>query len=265
MKIQDMAGIDLGTRISGYSKFDAILYALAVGARATDLELVYERDLRVLPTYALALSNWVTEAAGEVGVYDRNRTLHASQSLTIKAPLPPEGKVETRATVGAVYDKGSAAMVQIDASSEYYDATYTIFVPGFGGWDGDRGPSAGDDPGPGEDAQAVTSRMTDEQATLYRLTGDVHPVHIDPEVAVANKLEGPIVHGLCTLGFAARDLGSVIDAKPWELQEIQARFSQPVMPGSTLQSRAYDITDDSLRFQTSVDGKPVLKGGQAKF
>lgn len=265
MKIQDMAGVDLGTRISGYSKFDAILYALAVGARATELELVYERDLHVLPTYALALSNWVTEAAGELGVYDRNRTLHASQSLTMRAPLPPEGKVETKATVGAVYDKGSAAMVQIDASTEYYDATYTIFVPGFGGWGGERGPSAGSDPGPGEDAQAVRSTMTDEQATLYRLTGDVHPVHVDPEVAAANELEGPIVHGLCTLGFAARDLGSVIDAKSWELKEVQARFSQPVMPGSTLESRAYDVAACSVRFQTSVDGQPVLKGGQARF
>lgn len=265
MKIHEMVGLDLGTRVTGWTKFDAMLYALAVGAKANDLELVYERDLHVLPTYAVALSNWVTEAAGEVGVYDRNRTLHASQSLTMKAPLPPEGKVETTATIGAVLDKGSAAMVRIDATTEFYDATYTIFVPGFGGWGGDRGPASAKDAGPGENVRVVTSRMSDEQAVLYRLTGDVHPVHVDPVVAEANGLEGPIVHGLCTLGFAARDLASTIDAKPWELKTIETRFSQPVMPGSTLDSHAYDVHGRALRFESSVAGQAVLKGGSASF
>ena len=43
-----------------------------------------------------------------------------------------------------------------------------------------------------------------DAATLYRLTGDKHPVHIDPSVAAAMGLEGPILHGLATMGTTAR-------------------------------------------------------------
>ena len=50
MKLKDLAGCDLGTAAVDFSADDAILYALAVGASTSQLDLVYEQDLRVLPT-----------------------------------------------------------------------------------------------------------------------------------------------------------------------------------------------------------------------
>ena len=73
MELKDLAGHDLGTRTIGYDARDAILYALAVGASSDETDLVYERDLRVLPTYACALGLWAVEEAGGLGAYDRNR------------------------------------------------------------------------------------------------------------------------------------------------------------------------------------------------
>lgn len=265
MKIQELAGHDLGTRLVSYTEFDAILYALSVGAKSTDLDLVYEKRLHVLPTYSLALANWVTEAAGDVGVYDRNRTLHGSQVLTMKSPLPPSGKVETSARIGAVYDKGKAAVVRIDAESEFFTATYTIFVPGFGGWGGDRGPASPERVEPDADAVVIESSISPEQAALYRLTGDVHPVHIDPEVAGANGFSRPILHGLCTLGVSAREMATAVDAAPWELSYIEARFSQPVLPGTVLETTVYDIHDRTARFRAQVAGETVLQDGSARF
>ena len=52
MKLASLAGHNLGSRTVSLSVDDAILYALAVGATVSDLDLVYERDLRVLPTCA---------------------------------------------------------------------------------------------------------------------------------------------------------------------------------------------------------------------
>ena len=48
MHIKDLGDFDLGSQDVQYSARDAILYALAVGASASQLDLVYERDLRVL-------------------------------------------------------------------------------------------------------------------------------------------------------------------------------------------------------------------------
>lgn len=60
----DWRGADLGTRTVSYTERDAILYALAVGAKATELDLVFEDQLRVLPTFALTLAQWAPDALG---------------------------------------------------------------------------------------------------------------------------------------------------------------------------------------------------------
>lgn len=96
---QDLIGHDLGRRTVEWSARDAILYALACGAEATDLDLVWERDLQVLPGIVAALGLWAVEACGDLGVYDHKKSLHVSQDLVIHAPLPAEGRFETTGKV----------------------------------------------------------------------------------------------------------------------------------------------------------------------
>src|SRR5690606_18611287 len=140
--LAQLAGKDLGAHAAAYDANKAILYALAVGAAASELDLVYERDLRVLPTFGCALGLWAVEAAGRLGAYDPRSSLHVAQKIRVHRPLPASGSIGMRGRVAHVYDKGKAALLEIEVESEFFTAAYTIFLPGLGGWGGDRGPSA---------------------------------------------------------------------------------------------------------------------------
>src|SRR5690554_2401581 len=83
----ELIGYDLGQHEISWSERDAILYALACGAKADELDLVYERDLRPLPGFVSALGLWAVERCGELGIYDRKKSLHVSQEIRMHAPM----------------------------------------------------------------------------------------------------------------------------------------------------------------------------------
>ena len=228
----ELAGYDLGTHVATFDDGDAILYALAVGAGADQLDLVFERELRVIPTFGCALGLWAVEAAGELGAYARTSSLHVGQSFETHGPLLP-GSVEMRARVADVWDKGKASLVNVEVSAAAFTAGYTIFLPRVGDWGGERGPST-PRTDPIEPSWSTTLSTSGEAAVLYRLTGDRHPVHVDPEVAGALGFERPILHGLATLGMAARALAGAVDSHPADLLGLDARLAAPVLPGQDL-------------------------------
>jgi acyl dehydratase len=265
MQLNELTGTDLGASEISYHVKDAILYALAVGAEARHLDLVYERDLRVLPTFACALGLWAVERAGDLGAYDRKQSLHVSQALVMHRKLPPEARIPTRGRIAAVWDKGRATTVDIEVTSDVFTATYTIYLPGIGGWGGE--------PGPKSSAEAIdANRMTwrgehstsRNLAALYRLTGDLHPIHIDPHVAAQNGFERPILHGLCTLGIAAREVAAANGSHPADLSMISARLSAPVMPGDAITVLATEA-HSAISFEGRVGDRAVLKAGHAVF
>jgi len=259
LPIQELIGRELGTRVCSYDERDAILYALAVGAHAEDISLVYEKQLTVLPTYPLALGLWAVWATAELGAYDVNTTLHVGQQLTVHRGLESAGSIKTSARVDHVWDKGSAALVDIVVTSDVFDAVYTIFVPGGGGFGGERGSSATAAP---ETEPTLTTSFTTraDQAALYRLTGDRHPVHIDPAAAAASGFNRPILHGLCTLGCAALTAARALDVDPASLKELTARISAPVFPGDKVTLDLWSAPDSTLFRATDSADKAVLSG-----
>jgi acyl dehydratase len=261
--LSELSGTDLGVHASTHDASKAILYALAVGAAPSDLDLVYERDLRVLPTFGCALGLWAVEAAGRLGAYDPRSSLHVAQKIQVHRPLPAAGSIQMHGRVPNVYDKGKAALVEVEVASEFFTAIYTIFLPGMGGWGGDRGPSVS------APADVVYTETTETDtspglAALYRLTGDLHPVHIDPEVARANGFPRPILHGLCTLGISARIIADQHGVHPAELRSLEARLTSPVLPGDPL-TVASGNQDGLIHFQTLSRGTVVLGNGKATF
>ncbi|MER5839275.1 MaoC/PaaZ C-terminal domain-containing protein [Streptomyces prasinus] len=260
-------GHDLGTRTVSYTERDAILYALAVGAGADRLDLVYEEHLRVLPTFALTLAQWAPDALGALGAFDVTTAVHGSQRLVVKGPLERSGELTMSARVADVWDKGSAAVFDVEVSCDRFTATWSLFAPGSGGFGGDRGPSAPRRPDrPAEHGPTVTTHS--RQAALYRLLGDRHAMHVDPEAAKAAGMPRPFLHGLCTLAAALLPLADALGAHPADLVELQARFAAPVFPGDRLALRGWNDDDGAgVRFEASAadDDRTVLSGGRARF
>ncbi len=266
MELASLPGASLGRRSVRYGEDDAILYALAVGAKAEQLDLIFERQLRVLPTFALTLGLWVADAVGALGAFTPDAALHGAQALQIHKPLPPSAVLDVTGEVAAVWDKGRAAIVDVAAESEYFSATYSIFLPGQGGWGGPRGSSAQTNKDPvARPSWSARFTTSPEQAAWYRLTGDRHLIHIDPESARATGLPGVILHGLCTLGIAARETAAAAGAHPADLRSLRARFAAPVVPGAPLDLLGSPQPPGTVPFTASVGGTTVLTDGLAVY
>src|SRR3954451_12511783 len=201
---------------------DTLLYALGVGCGTDDLafttENSHEIEQQVLPTYAV-IACLPFAAAGKIGSFNYAMLLRGLQEIRLFKPLPPAGKLSVVAEVADIQDKGEGknAIVMLKATgtdpatSEVVTETLTTAVirgeGGFGGQPGQR-PVAPEIPEREPDAR-VALPTREDQALIYRLSGDRNPLHSDPWFA--QNLAGfpkPILHGLCTYGVAGRALVS---------------------------------------------------------
>jgi len=123
---------------------------------------------------------------------------------------------------------------------------WQLLVRGAGGFGGPRPPGGLRVKPPKGQAEAfeVEVQTSRDQALLYRLNGDVNPIHADPEVARQAGFDRPILHGLCTYGIAGRvALKELAGDDPARFKALEARFSKVVMPGDTLVVRGYPLEE----------------------
>ncbi len=263
MNAGEWAGRVLGERSAGYDERDVLLYALAVGAPASYLDLVFERSLRVLPTFGLTLAQWAPDELGTSGAFDQTTAVHGAQRLDVLAPLPASGRLSMKASVGNVWDKGSAAVFEVVVESDAFVATWSIFAPGAGGFGGDRGPAA-QQPSGEEPPVSLSVPTQPNQAALYRLLGDRHAMHIDPVAARAAGQPRPFLHGLCSLAAVTLAVAEEVGSHPADLSGLGARFAGPVFPGDLLEVSAR--TDGShAQFSVTADSRPVVTEGTVDF
>ena len=259
---------------SKYDERDVSLYALGVGAAENPLDpsglsLVYEMNgegFHTLPTFAVVPAMKVIFDGFKRGDkapgmnYGFERVLHGEQYTELKRPLPPRAKLRHELKCKDVYDKGKNAVVimgikTFDENGDElaYNEVSTV-VRGAGGWGGDRGPSAEINVPPSRAADAVIEEKTrDNQALLYRLSGDINPLHADPAFAQGFGFDKPILHGLCTYGFAARAvLRAFSKGDPRYFKSIKVRFADSVFPGETLITEMWKESDTRIVFRTKV-------------
>lgn len=264
----DSVGREFGPVEASWTEDDAILYALAVGAEPDELDFVYEKNLRVLPTFAvIPIRHPELSVTDRLGL-DYRKLLHGENRIELFRPLPARAKVSAISRVKAIYDKGKGAVVvtEVEARDEtgelLFRNTPSIFMRGEGGFGGDRGPSGERNPPPDRPPDATVVMKTGlGQAQLYRLCGDKNILHVDPAFAKLAGFERPILHGLCTYGIVARAaMKAFAGNAPARVRAYEARFAGVVFPGDVLDVEMWKESDERIVIRARVGDRVVVAG-----
>ncbi len=268
---------------------DCMLYALGLGLgqdplNADELAFVYEKNLKVLPTFAVMqgyAAYWLRRP--EIGV-TWEKVVHGEQGLTLHAPVAPQGTVIGRTRILDVVDKGEGRGALIYSQREISDKAdgrllatlrQTTFCRGDGGFGGRESATTRKTPPP----HALPARVPDgvvdfptrpEMALIYRLSGDTNALHADPDFAKAAGFPRPVLHGLATFGVAGHALlKAICGYDPARLIAMAGRFSAPVFPGETIRTEFWRANNKdrgvvSFRARVKERGAIAIDHGRAE-
>ena len=272
--VDEALGHEMEPVTSKFDERDLSLYALGVGAAhdpldTKELPYVYEMSgdgFKMVPTFAVApalkaIFDLAKEGKQAPGLhYGFDRVLHGEQYTEIRSPWPTHGKLTHKIKIKDIFDKGKNALVITSVTTSDETGTelayneLTTFVRGAGGWGGDRGPSSEVNVAPNRAPDAtMEERTSPNQALLYRLSGDWNPLHADPAFAKNFGFERPILHGLCSFGYAARHVVAKFcpNGDPRFFKSIKVRFADTVFPGETLLTEMWK-DGEKIVFRTKV-------------
>jgi acyl dehydratase len=170
---------------------------------------------------------------------DLLRLLHTAQDMHLRVPIRAGDAIVAEAEITAIDSQptGEALTIALNASNQHGEVvTQILFNALIRGRRGrfERPPSETRQLSPPM-AQVTETIDRDQTARYAEAAGDRNPIHIDETVAKMAGLNGIIVHGLCTMAFAARAvIDQACDADPTRLRRLAARFSRPVFPGESI-------------------------------
>ena len=272
---------------TSYNVSSIISYNLALGASGTDLSLCFEGhpSFHALPTFGtLPVISVMTAVAKSMpdflpGFQPHNH-VHGEHYLELRRhfPVPKPGeevRLETSAKVVEVVDRRSGvtvcvgiSTVEVESGQEICYNEWTSFimkVPGEGASTKaqDRGTMSKNYPSPTRKPDRVVEQKTSpEQSALYRAaSGDLNPLHIDPEHAKRGGFDGPILTGTCTIGMGVRHVLDTFargDASKFRCAKL--RLSKPVFPGETVRTEMWqEGSGRRILYRQCVGGRVVMK------
>lgn len=271
---------DFEEKAQSYDARDAILYALGVGlplapGESDDLNFLLEDRLRVLPSFAVVLATpgmWPKTPELEI---DWVKVLHMAHAVRFDTPLPTQANVTSRAEIKELYDRGPdkgsvcilrRQVVDADTGTVYCTIDQTVAMRGNGGFGGDPMPRKERPVMPDRTPDHQQSVATSERAALiYRLSGDLNPLHADYDVARKAGYDRPILHGLASYGTAcAVVLRAFCDGDPARMSSLTLRFASVVMPGDRLDFFCWRQGERVL-FEAKVGDRTVLDQGVSEI
>lgn len=247
-----------------YNEKTAIFYNLSVGAKANELKYTYENssDFQIIPSFGVIpfmhLGGDALDFGNFLQGYDFSNLLHGEQYLKIyKHPIPTSGCLKTEMRPIAVLNKNKNGkhnvllVIGYDSYAEVNGKKQLIFTNIASYFIRNSQSKDSKDhvyskmgskfcvdkfKSPDRKPDFIGSYQSSrEQAALYRLNGDMNPLHIDPTVATGAGFMKPILHGLCTFGISSK----ILVSKYGPFEEAKVRFTQAVYPGETIEVMAW--------------------------
>ncbi|XOV86573.1 MAG: MaoC/PaaZ C-terminal domain-containing protein [Pseudomonadota bacterium] len=257
-----------------YDKRDVLLYAVGIGIR--DLRYIFEGDdaFAVFPTFPIRWGGAGAPLNPEhIPPSPGPLNIDAERYLEMQKPLPTAGRVSVQARVIGAHPRGKGngfvefeSIVKDDAGDvcvRMVNGSFRRGVEKLGDIDPFEG--AGQTysekltvPDRGPDVTA-SAHIPDNQAHIYRLSGDYNPLHIDPAAARFGGFDQPILHGLCTFGHCGQLLlGALCDNDASRFRKIKVRFSSPVFLDETLTVNAWQDGAGRVLFEARVEDRVVV-------
>ncbi len=272
----DAVGKPIGPITRDYNWKDAVLYSLGVGAGFPELDYCYEKNLKIIPSFSVAMIfDFFFHVAQQANI-NLAGLLHGEQDILFHSPFPGEGTLTTEGKIARCYDKGESKGALVIAESEtrhtngerLFTSIMTLFARLDGGFGGENAPGTKvlfPDKAPDT---VVDDLPSPDQPLLYRLSGDRFQLHVDPEFARMAGFERPIMHGLCTHGYACRALiRTLIPDRPERLRRLFCRFTRPLYPGIPVQTLIWQVEPGKAVWRTvnAQNGEVVIDNGIAEF
>ena len=244
------------------SEHDCILYSLGIGIGADpvnpkQLQFVYEKNLKVFPSHTTMMAHpgpWLQDPDLDI---DYLKLLHVGNNITLHKPFQPNGIYIGRHRVLGVVDKGTekGALLYLEKTLSEKETdelagtvASTLLLRGDGGCgSSDLEASLPVQLPVRNPDRTVEYKTADNAALIYRLSGDLNALHIDPEIAKNAGFKRPILHGLCSFGIATRAvIDTYCDSNPEQFKHLALRFSSPVIPGEKLR---FDFWEDGTELK----------------
>lgn len=265
-------GKTIGPIKKEYDWKDVAVYALGVGAGFDDIEYCWERKLKVIPTFSIAS---IFEFLGYVGVNSGMNLagiLHGEQELIFHTAIPVSGIFITEGKISHYYDKGEGKGALVVAESDtigadgakLFTSILTVFSRFDGGFGGENAPKKEVPIPDTEPDYTVEETPAQNQPLLYRLSGDLFDIHVDRDFSKMVGFDKPIMHGLCTLGYACRALVNTLNpGEPEKARRLACRFSKPLYPGVTIRTKIWKNGGNVAYWETenAATGDKVISQG----
>jgi NAD(P)-dependent dehydrogenase (short-subunit alcohol dehydrogenase family)/acyl dehydratase/putative sterol carrier protein len=255
----DAIGKKIGPLTKSYTWKDPVIYALGVGAGFSELEYCYEKDLKVLPSFSIVTLYDFMPALVDLGHVNLAGILHGEQEIIFHHPIPPEGILTTEGTITHYYDRGKdkGAFIVSEFETRHsngqklYTSIATVLARLDGGFGGEKPPKEKVRfPERAPDIEVPDAPAAD-QPLFFRLSGDIFPLHVDAEFARMAGFDKPIMHGLCTHGFACRAvIKSLFPGEPERMTRFKVRFSKPLYPGVPIKTQIWKDKEGKAFFRT---------------
>jgi acyl dehydratase len=268
--------------VQRYDWRDAALFALGLGYGDDPLDkqhlsyLDTGQGMQIHPAMANVLcydGGWLQDPLTGI---DYLKVVHGEQEMDIHHPLPLSGTVSAATRIEQVVDKGLGKGALVTALREIRDAEtnlhyatvrHSAFCRGVGGGGGLRQQARPLHPVPerASDQSAAIATLPN-LALIYRLSGDLNPLHSDPQIAREAGFDRPILHGLSTFGIAVRALlGPLLGNQASRVRKLAGRFSAPVYPGETISVEWWADGAHRAFFAAHVGARSVLQNGVIEF